>query len=335
MKKLTAFLLSLALCVLCAFCVAGCNDDDDYEVFVPDGAPALSIAGIEWTEADRYFDVNVVDASAIGSFVTGGMRADVAIMPVNAAVKQLGSGENYTLLGTVTHGNLYLLKKEGGEDISVAADLNKLVGKTVGIINLNNVPGLTFKVILNDNDLPFNVLTEGVAAAEDKVNLKDVNANAVLPTSADCDYFVVPEPAATTKVTKTQGKLSIAGDLQALYGEGGYPQAVAVAKKSIVKNDPAAIRAFIDCFSVSKNWIMAESTTPYMIYEEIDDMTEGDMAHAFTADNLTKQVIQNCGINYESNSTGKDKIISFMQKLNAVSGNAWGTPSNDFFYVAQ
>ena len=49
------------------------------------------------------------------------------------------------------------------------------------------------------------------------------------------DYFVVPEPAASTKVNAISG-LDFAGDLQNLYGGGGYPQAVVVAKKEIANH---------------------------------------------------------------------------------------------------
>lgn len=338
MKKSAAFILTVAASLACVFCAAGCkNESGKLQVFVPDGAPAISLAGIAQTEADEYFDVTVVAAKTINSYVAGKMEADVAIMPVNAAVKQLGSGDNYTLLGTVTHGNLFIMKKASGEDISSTADLSKLVGKTVGVMQLANVPGLTFKTILHDNDLEFNELKDGTAVATDKINLKDLgdDGTKVAPNSADCDYFVVPEPAATTKQTVTNGKLEIAGNLQTLYGEGGYPQAVAVAKNSVIQNNPQAIEKFMDCFELSMQWVNSAQTTAQQIYDAIDGMTRGDLTHAFTSGNLTKEVIANCGINFEQNVTGKAKIMSFMEKLNdsVVSSESWGTPADKFFYA--
>ena len=334
MKKFLVLILTVVTCLACAIGFAGCKKDSGkLKVFAPDGAPALSLAGISQTEADKYFDVSVVDAETISAYVSGKMEADAAIMPVNAATKLLGSGENYKLLGTVTHGNLYLMKKQSGEDISTAADLEKLVGKTVGVINLANVPGLTFKVILNDNGLQFNELRDGASKAEDKINLKSVTAPEAIPSNSDCDYFVVPEPAASTKQSVTGGKLSVCGSLQTLYGgEGGYPQAVAVAKASVIESNPEAISAFIASFQFTQSWLKEESTSAEGILSAIDKMTKGDLAHQFTAENMTKTVIANCGIRYEDNSTGKAAIKSFMQKLNAVSNNAWGTPSDGFFH---
>lgn len=322
MKKLLAFLATVILSVACAFGVSACNNSnsgDKLSVYVPDGAPALSVAGL--SNSDK-FDVHVIDANTIASKVTGSSPiADIAIMPVNAAVKTLGKGDVYQMLGTVTHGNLFLLKKQGGEDISTPADLQKLEGKKVGVINLANVPGLTFKVILNDNQLL------------DKVNPVDVNKLQVLPTNSECDYFVVPEPAATTKINATQGKLSLAGSLQTLYGGGnGYPQAVVVAKKSVIESKAGVINEFMNSFATTESWLTDENTTGEQIASAIDKMTDGDLDHTFTAANLTKPVIANCGIKFVPSAQCKDEVKSFMQKFNAVSNNAWDMPADEFFY---
>lgn len=321
MKKIILFLVTVVLTVACALGVTACNKSDDggkLSVYVPDGAPALSVATLSESPD---FNVNVIDAGTITTKVTGeNPQADIAIMPLNAAVKLLGNGEKYKMLGTVTHGNLFLLKKEGQADIASPADLTKLSGKTVGVINLANVPGLTFKVILHDNGI-------------ENVNLVNVTPLQVVPTNSDCDYFVVFEPLATTKISATQGKLSLAGDLQTLYGgESGYPQAVAVAKKSVIENNAAAVDKFIASFAETESWLLSESTSPEQIISAIDTMTNGDLQHTFNADNLTKSVIQNCGIRFVAAADCKEEVKTFMQKFNAVSDNAWGAPSDNFFY---
>ena len=76
--------------------------------------------------------------------------------------------------------------------------------------------------------------------ATDKVNLIAFDPTNVTPAGG-CDYYLCPEPAASTKIKGTasaQKHFRMAGDLQALYGgEEGYPQAVLVAKKSILEGD--------------------------------------------------------------------------------------------------
>ena len=150
---------------------------------------------------------------------------------------------------------------------------------------------------------------------------------------ADYDYFVVPEPAATTTVNATQGKLLFAGSLQELYGEGeGYPQAVVVAKKTAIENDGAIVSAVVNAFIQNKEWLVSENTTAETIVNAVrSGFISGDMSPTFTANNLSKSVINNCGINFKLSSENKTEVLSYLSKINAVSNNAFGTPSNDFF----
>lgn len=340
MKKLFAFLVTVVLCAACAFGVAGCDKKGGHalSVYVPDGAPALALSPYMdggYFESQTELDFHVVDASTIQTYVAGeNPTADLCVMPVNAAVKLLGSGEKYKTLGTLTHGNLFLMKKQSGEDISTPDDLSKLVGKTVGIINLVNVPGLTFKVILADNNIEYNELKDGASAATDKVNLIDVAKEEVIPSNSTCDYFVVPEPAASTKVAATQGKLDFAGNLQTLYGgDDGYPQAVLVAKNSVIDSDASFIEDFMrnvdsscgiiknDCAGDAEKFISA-----------INSHITAGSASSLNAQNLTQTVIDNCGLAFTGNADGKQSVHDFMQKFNAVSNNAWGMPAEAFFY---
>ena len=101
---------------------------------------------------------NIVAANAIQGYVTGeAPAADICILPLNAASKLVGSGETYTMLGTVTNGNLYILS---GDDEQITKDniAELLTGKTVGVIQLANVPGLTLKIILSKYGIPYDTI---------------------------------------------------------------------------------------------------------------------------------------------------------------------------------
>lgn len=335
MNKMTAIMAAIALSATATVGLYGCGGEKEGEalkVFAPDGAPALSVARLYEGELAEKFDINIVDANTIQTYVSGeNAQADIAIMPVNAAVKLLGNGDKYKMLGTVTHGNLYILKKATGEEIT-SSNLSSLVGKTVGVINLANVPGLTFKAILADNDLEFNELKDGAEAASDKVNLKAIDAAEAVPSNADCDYFVVPEPAASTKVSATGGKLSFAGDLQELYEGGeGYPQAVAVAKTSVSADD---ITAFIDTFDDTKTWLMDVNTSAETIVSAVNSlMYKADYVSTLTANTLTRTVIENSGIGFVTASESKADVLAYMSKINSVASSSFGTPTDAFFYT--
>ena len=346
MKKFLTLFFVLLLSLTTIFAFTACDKEKDdtttYSLYAPDGAPALSVARLLHDEnALPFLDVNIVEASTIQTYVTGETpKADFAIMPVNAANKLLGSGEKYQLLGTVTHGNLFLMKKQSGENITLENIGTKegLLGKTVGVINLANVPGLTFKAILADNNIEYKDISESGDVDENKVNLKGLaNGTEVVPAS-DCDYFVVPEPAATTKQNATQGKLSIAASLQDLYGqEGGYPQAVLVVKKQIASSDIENMVKVLYSFAQNESWLKAQTTkTEDIVNAVVSGFVKKDTTPTFKADNLNATVIENCAIRFERlNNQNKGKIENYINKLNAISNNAWGSVKQEFLYIPE
>ena len=124
----------------------------NYRVAMPDGAPALAMAKLiaEGENFGRTVEYAVVASANIGAEVVQ-ERADVAVLPVTAASKTIGSGEKYVMLGVVTHGNLYVMSSE---DISSLADLR---GKVVGVIGQGQVPDLTFRYLLRKNGVEYTI----------------------------------------------------------------------------------------------------------------------------------------------------------------------------------
>lgn len=335
MKKFLTTLLCVTAITISAFGFLACSpaETSSISVYAPDGAPALSIARLmsDTSLLDGKAEYNVVPSSTVQTYVSGeNPKADICILPVNVASKLLGNGQTYKMLGTVTHGNLFLLKKEGGTDIALN-NLDALIGKTVGVINLSNVPGLTFKTILSDNQIEYKELGNDGALDTQKVNLKALADGTEVTPAADCDYFVVPEPAATTKVNATQGKLSVAASLQTLYGgENGYPQAVAVAKKSVIQNQSEFISNFIASFAENANWLL--NTEAETVVNTVTAHLPEGTTPTFTANNLNETVIANCGVRFTSAQESKAEVMAYIAKLNVISDNAWGTPVDEFFY---
>lgn len=338
MKKFFTALFAAILSVFAAVGISACSGGDPktVSVYMPDGAPALALASLMSEEEDVRGNVtteyHVVDATTIQTFVSGeNPAADICVLPVNAACKILGSGESYKLVGTVTHGNLYLMKKASGADIT-KENLNTLVGKTVGVINLAAFPGFTFKLILNDNSLAFKELGNDGVPEADKVNLKAISADEAIPGNAACDYFVVPEPAASTKQSKTEGKLSIAGDLQKIYNEGsGYPQAVMVCKNTLLEENSKYVEDFLASVKKGADWL-AEAEPETIASAVSSHLTEGTTP-TFNAQNLTRQVIANCAVSFVPASECKGQVTSFIDKLIAVQSAASAKPADTFFYA--
>lgn len=165
--------------------------------------------------------------------------------------------------------------------------------------------------------------------SEEEVNLVAVTA-AEVGVRSDIDYYVVAEPAASTKVNAVES-LSFAGDLQQLYGgENGYPQAVIVAKKSLLDYD--YVGKFLEKIKEGESWLLNENTSSEEIAATVaSHLTEG-MTPAFTANNLSKSVIRNCGIRLTPARDDKDGILSFMEEFNSVSETGFGMPAEQFFH---
>lgn len=165
----------------------------------------------------------------------------------------------------------------------------------------------------------------------DAVNLFAIDGSMV--GTAQADYFVVHEPAASTKVN-AMPTLNFAGDLQSLYGgENGYPQAVIVVKKEI--SDYTVAGEFLEKVAKNPEWLLSENTSASTIVEAVRSHLPKDMAPTFTENNLTKSVIKNCGIKLVSAADGKSEITDFMQKINAVGSGDFGTPKDSFFHSGE
>ena len=337
MKKfLTSILAALTAAVL-ALGFTACAPQEEsskFSVYMPDGAPALSMAQLMYeknTIANCELEYNVVAADTIQGYVTGeSPKADLCVIPVNLASKLLGNGENYKMLGTVTHGNLYILSAKTTEQLATS-NLSTLKGKTVGVVNLANVPGLTFKIVLNDNKIAYN--ESGVA--EDSVYLKAIDPTAV-GTLSDVDYYVAPEPAASTKVNNNNLSLNFVGDLQELYGgENGYPQAVLVAKNDVISfNGGRFLQSFIQAVEGSAQWIMKTEVTGEMLYDTIVAHLPTGTTPSINANQLNnKTILSNCAISFVKATDCKQEVDSILSKFIAVKAGSASTVSQSFYYV--
>ena len=321
--------------------LAACKQDADtaktYSVYAPDGAPALALVNAIEDKAEK-FEYHVVDSSTIQTYVTGEEpAADFCILPVNAASKILGTGTVYQMLGTVTNGNLFFLSAEDNENLT-QDNLSTLVGKSVGVVQLPNVPGLTLQAVLNKYGIDYQIVENGGEKAEDKVNLIAFDPANVTPAGG-CDYYLCPEPAASTKIKGTASAAKpfrMAGDLQELYGgEEGYPQAVLVAKKTVLEGDEgdkSAVETMLSYMEESGTYL--ETVTPETVLSALDGVRTEGLSASFNANNLTSEVIANCSVRFTTASACKQRVNSFLEELIAVNESAAKAVSDTFFYNA-
>lgn len=318
--------------------VSACAEDTgsgefSYTVAMPDGAPALAAAQLMVEDMQFGGEVNytVVNSNAITQQVSGGV-ADICILPVNAAVQLAGSGETYSLLGTVTHGNLYMLSAKHPDEQITVSNLDTLVGKTVGCIQLSSFVGNVFKIIFEDNDIPYTVVESVSDAKSDSVNLINIaDPSTGITPAAEFDYMIGAEPLVTAKTTAAPA-LKIVGDIQALYGENGFPQAVMLAKNSVIEQNGEFIADFISAVEANAEWIASDDADMTAIVNAIN-ANYGGATSSLNANNLNSTVISRCAIEFVSATECRQEITDFIDKLEAVTGTTL-TIADKFFYSA-
>ena len=342
MKRLLTVLLSALFLVTGSALFAACDKESArVSVYMPDGAPALAMAQLMSEEMQFGGEVsyNVVDSTAIQTYVGGDdPQADVCVLPVNLAAQTMGSGSVYRMLGTVTHGNIYFLSSKHPDAALTAENLaDLLVGKTVGCIQLNNVVGLTLRLVLAQNDVDYAVIEDVSQAAADKVNILNIAdpASGITP-AAEYDYMVAAEPVVTTKVNATASnaegmRLVNVGDLQALYGEGGYPQAVLVAKTSLIESHSAFVESLIEAVKANADWIKAETTSVENIVAAVSAHLPSGAKGTLTVQNLNKDVIGRCAVRFAAAAECKEEVNAFLAALSQAAGKTFSV-SDAFFY---
>ncbi len=320
MRKILAGALAVCLCFTGLFVACGEKKKDEIYVYTPDGAPALAFAyAMHEDRADDGVSYEVVNPATIESYLTyrdEEKNADICALPLNTASKLLGSGEKYQLVGTATNGNLYLLSDNGVA--YTRENLALLKGKTVGVVQLPNVPGILFKMILKDLDIAYTELKNGEQPQADKVNLKAGAPEGVMPTQG-IEAFVAPEPQASVKVLKTS--LEFVGSLQELYGgEQGFPQAVVVAKRSLLEKKPKAVETIVEKLIEGEKWL--ETAEISSICGAVASHLTKGLTPSLTEKNLSRLAVENSSVCFTSAQARKAEINEFLAKMVAVGGAA-------------
>ncbi len=297
MKKLIAILL---LIFVCSTVFVACNPDENndgplsYTMVAPDGAPALAISQLmaENYQFNNNFAYKVVSANDIKNHVVGNVNthADFALLPINLASLLLSEGDEYKMIAVVTHGNLFFLSKN---DSQITADNAKdtLKGKSIAVVNLSAVPGLTTKALLKKVGLEYT--EDANEKTSENVYLKGINGTEIassLTGENAVDYVVAPEPAVST-ITAKAPAIKKVGALHDVYGS--YPQAVLVVKTAILEADLLLVKEVFTAIQGATDYVKAN------IQKAVDAVAShlpDGVTPSFNATNTTSSSVDGCGI---------------------------------------
>ena len=315
MKKfISAICAALSLALVLPLSACGSDEQKDtIHVYMPDGAPAIALAGVMNDGYDG-FDFTVVPSDTIGGVVSNS-TADMAIMPIDAAATLYNGGVDIVMLSVNTHGNLYMVGAE--EDIA----FSDLIGKRLGVIGQGSVPDNTLRMLLKNANINSEISENAV---DGEVALTYSAATTLIPLYKQnkLDYILLGEPAVTNAVKATGGKISM--DMQAKWEEafgGRFPQACLVAKGSIVKNRKADVNKFLAAVKESDGW--AEANPDKALQAVSDHMKEGNQT---TLAVLTAEIVRRCNISAVSASDAKERCNVYFTQLSGIKSYELGTP---------
>ncbi len=322
MKKFITIVLTLMLALVM---FVACDDKPEtkpeYNVFMPDGAPALSLVSqFDKAEIAGYkVNFTVVPASAIATYCMS-EQADLAILPTNAAANVYNKGKAYKYVAATSHGNLFGVGK------SELASVQDLKGKVVGVIGQGQVPDMMMRAIFAKNDIEIVVGESGATGVEGKVTLvyaADGPTLMPLIKKGTVDFGVLGEPAVTTAISNNIGVLAF--NVQHLYGATGYPQAGLVAKNSV---EDEFLTAFLDAIKAGEKF--AEENPQQAVTLIGSKMLDGSESSIKA---LSAQTVKRCNIKIVPSGECKQQVLDLLTAIYQIKAEAVGgkVPDKAFF----
>ena len=309
MKKYLAILVTVILIVsllsLCA-CVK-----DGITIYVPDGAPALSVANLlsEKTFAGHKLNRVITTGEDVVAKCANG-EADIAVLPTNAAVRICSTRSDYQILSVNVQGVLYIVGAEHIDSIS------QLQGETLYSIGLGNTPEYVFKTICDTWGVKYQ---DEVNVDANAINIQyETDASSIIPLilQGKAKFALIGEPA----VTQLQNNAANSGktvetlfDLQQMWQEAtgsdemGYPQACMIVKKDLLTDKFA--KRLMDKVAENKQYTLKNASSLK------DNLTECGSTLKI---NYTADLIERCNITAIPASSAKADIERYLATFKAM-----------------
>lgn len=328
-------ILSVLFCIALLFSVAACGGntdtgsaDDSYtaadmSVACLKGPTGVGMAQLmdaseQANTANNYtFTVAAAADEISGKIVSG--EINIASVPTNLAAKLYQKTEgNITMLAVNTLGVLSIL--ENGDSVSSVADLK---GKTIYSTGEGSNPEYILRYILSENGIdPDKDVTIQYLATNDELIAALVSGTA--------EIAMVPEPAATTVLTKkdTLNRAFAVNDAWEEVSDSSLMMGCVVTLKSYAEANPDAIAKFLEEYEASIDFAQNNIDEAATMCE-----TYGIIPGAAIA----KAAIPNCNLTFVSGKEMKNAIGGYFDVLFQADPTSIGgkLPADDFYYGIQ
>ena len=302
MKKIKLLLLTLLLSL------TSCGQKDDYKLTIvsPSGAPAISIADLEYNQKDEYnFVLNKTPDILQASFL--GNETDIILAPINMGATMYNKTGNYVLGAMVTWGNLYFASRIENFTLETMNDKD-VVFFGEGTINQYVVES----VLTYNNITPKSITYLGATNLTQGQLIANENTIAL-----------VAEPALSVAKSKVKGITSIS--VQDLYASmtnsTSYPQAGCFIRKQTIEEHKNVVDSFLKDLKDSCTKVNKDVSTIAQYSEELE--FGGTKA-------VLENAIPNSNINFVKAKDSQEQINTlFKDALKYCGGKL---PDDNFYY---
>lgn len=325
MKK-TLFVLLAAVVML----FASCKPKDSVLIVMPDGAPALVFAQMMKEDS-------AVSGVSVDYEIVAGLQGiqskindfDIAVMPLNFGANLYNQGEEIRLISVNIHGVLYIVGTEGS--INTLDGLSTLKGQTVYNIGKGGTPDLTFRYMLENQNISYRETEE--QPQSDEIALRYVTDGTQILAGlkgGTIDYAIIGEPMVTNAMNQVDG-LGIIGDIQLLWKEAtdstaeyAYPQAGIFAKTAFIENNKELLKSILQKTEGGADWIKQNTADAITAMKD----NNGTIS-TLTADSVTRSNIYTMYA-----LSAKEIAANYFEILHALNANSIGgsVPDDNFYY---
>lgn len=309
MKRVFVYLM------LSVFLISACAEADSMHAAALKGPTAMGMVKMMEDYPDCDFSIYAAADEITPSLVQG--QLDIAALPANlAAVLSSRTAGEICVLAVNTLGVLYIA--ECGDSIHSVEDLR---GRTVYSAGKGSTPEYALNFILSANGLD--------PATDVNIEYKSEHAECLAALLNNPDAAaMLPQPFLTTahaKAPEVRTALNLSEEWDKLGFESSMITGVLAARSAFVKENPDAVRAFLEAYAASVDYVNGNAAEAAQLVEKYDIVPA----------QVAEKAIPECSIVCITGEDMQAKLSGYLQVLYDQDPASVGgaLPDAQFYYV--
>ena len=245
---------------------------------------------------------------------------DIAMVASNVAANLYNKTEgDIQILALGTQGVLHILESNGGTAVQSMADLK---GKTIYATGQGANPEYILRHLLTANGLDPDKDVEIVFADPNEISAKLI--------SGEIETAMLPVPAATAAIAKSQGSVRDAIDLTSAWNDldngSQLIMSAVVARTDFVEEHPQAVQTFLEEYEASVTYVKDNAEQAGQLVADLGIAPSAAIA---------QKAIPQCNLVFLSGADMKPAINGYYEVLYSIDPTAVGgaVPDDGIYYV--